>query len=67
MLAARSLQVLVVSFGSLEGAQIWLEQTGCAFNMVLDPEKKVHNLVFNQVNSLELCTFEAKEEDQREY
>lgn len=58
MLAARSLQVLVVSFGSLAGAQIWLEQTGCTFNMVLDPQKKVEILVFNEFNSLELDTFE---------
>lgn len=58
MLAARSLQVLVVSFGCLAGAQIWLEQTGCTFNMVLDPQKKVEILVFNEFNSLELDTFE---------
>uniref|UniRef100_A0A674N9E3 Alkyl hydroperoxide reductase subunit C/ Thiol specific antioxidant domain-containing protein n=1 Tax=Takifugu rubripes TaxID=31033 RepID=A0A674N9E3_TAKRU len=42
VLAARSLRVLVVSFGSLEGAQIWLEQTGCAFDIVLDPQRKIY-------------------------
>lgn len=61
VLAARSLQVLVVSFGSLEGARIWLDQTGCTFNMVLDPQKKVEILVFNQINWLELGTFETTE------
>ncbi|TNM94728.1 hypothetical protein fugu_017487 [Takifugu bimaculatus] len=42
VLAARSLRVLVVSFGSLEGAQIWLEQTGCAFDIVLDPQRTIY-------------------------
>lgn len=54
MLAAGSLRVLVVSFGGLEGTQIWLEQTGCTFDMVLDPQKKVEILVFSQSNSLQL-------------
>ncbi len=40
-LQARSLKVLVVSFGSFEGAQLWLEQTGCTFNVVLDQQRKV--------------------------
>lgn len=43
-LEARSVRVLVVSFGSVEGAQIWLEQTGCSFEMVLDPQRKVGTL-----------------------
>uniref|UniRef100_A0A4W6ES13 Selenoprotein L n=1 Tax=Lates calcarifer TaxID=8187 RepID=A0A4W6ES13_LATCA len=42
VLEARSLQVLVVSFGSFEGAQLWLEQTGCTFDMLLDPQRKVY-------------------------
>ncbi|KAK2889977.1 hypothetical protein Q8A73_018277 [Channa argus] len=41
-LDARSVQVLVVSFGSLEGAQLWLEQTGCSFEMLLDPQRKIY-------------------------
>lgn len=43
-LEARSVQVLVVSFGSVEGAQLWLEQTGCSFEMLLDPQRKVATL-----------------------
>ncbi|KAG7219614.1 hypothetical protein INR49_018952 [Caranx melampygus] len=39
---ARSLRVLVVSFGGLEGAQLWLQQTGCTFDMLLDPQRKVY-------------------------
>ncbi|KAK2856012.1 hypothetical protein Q5P01_004747 [Channa striata] len=41
-LQARSVRVLVVSFGSLEGAQLWLEQTGCSFEMLLDPQRKIY-------------------------
>lgn len=41
-LQARSLKVLVVSFGSFEGAQLWLEQTGCTFDVVLDQQRKVY-------------------------
>lgn len=41
-LQARSLRVLVVSFGGLEGAHLWLEQTGCTFDMLLDPQRKVY-------------------------
>lgn len=41
-LEAQSVQVLVVAFGSFEGAQFWLEQTGCIFNMVLDGQRKVY-------------------------
>ena len=40
-LEARSLRVLVVSFGVSEGARLWLQQTGCNFDMMLDPERKV--------------------------
>lgn len=35
------MRVMVVSFGSVEGAQLWLEQTGCTFEMLLDSQKKV--------------------------
>lgn len=40
-LDAQSVRVLVVSFGSLEGSRFWLEQTGCTFNIVLDPQRTV--------------------------
>lgn len=36
------MRVLVVSFGSVEGAQLWLEQTGCTFNIVLDQQRKIY-------------------------
>uniref|UniRef100_A0A668AAG4 Selenoprotein L n=2 Tax=Myripristis murdjan TaxID=586833 RepID=A0A668AAG4_9TELE len=39
---ARSLRVLVVSFGGVEGARLWLEQTGCTFTMLLDPQRKIY-------------------------
>lgn len=52
-LRARSLRVLVVSIGVLEGAQMWLEQTGCTFEMVLDPQRKVGTCVFTPINQLE--------------
>lgn len=42
LLEARSVRVLVVSFAGMEGAQVWLEQTGCTLNMVLDPQRKVY-------------------------
>uniref|UniRef100_A0A3Q3GFB6 Selenoprotein L n=1 Tax=Kryptolebias marmoratus TaxID=37003 RepID=A0A3Q3GFB6_KRYMA len=32
----------LVSFGGVEGAQLWLEQTGCTFEMLLDPQRKVY-------------------------
>lgn len=41
-LAARSVQVLVVSFGGLEGAGVWLQQTGCSFPLLLDPGRKLY-------------------------
>uniref|UniRef100_A0A3P9I8B4 Selenoprotein L n=1 Tax=Oryzias latipes TaxID=8090 RepID=A0A3P9I8B4_ORYLA len=42
LLQARSVRVLVLSFGSVEGAKLWLEQTGCSFQMLLDPQRKVY-------------------------
>lgn len=42
LLEARSVQVMVVSFGSVEGAQLWLEQTGCTFEMLMDSQRKVY-------------------------
>ncbi|KAM3603361.1 uncharacterized protein V6R79_020740 [Siganus canaliculatus] len=41
-LSARSVKVLVVTFGGQEGANIWLEQTGCTFDMVLDKPRKTY-------------------------
>lgn len=42
VLEAWSVRVLVVAFGGMEGAQVWLEQTGCTFDMLLDPQRKVY-------------------------
>ncbi|KAM7368420.1 hypothetical protein PAMP_014642 [Pampus punctatissimus] len=36
------MRVLVVSFGSVVGARLWLEQTGCTFDMLLDPQRKIY-------------------------
>lgn len=33
---------MVVSFGVVEGADKWLEDTGCKFPMFLDPERKLY-------------------------
>uniref|UniRef100_A0A8C7JZE8 Uncharacterized protein n=2 Tax=Oncorhynchus TaxID=8016 RepID=A0A8C7JZE8_ONCKI len=42
LLDSQSARVLVVSFGCREGAQIWLDQTGCKYDMLLDPERKIY-------------------------
>lgn len=39
---AQSVRVLIISFTVLEGAQIWLEQTGCKFPMLLDQQRKIY-------------------------
>lgn len=36
-----SIEVVVVSFGCLEGASHWLRETGCQYDMLLDPDRKV--------------------------
>ncbi|CAB1342921.1 unnamed protein product [Coregonus sp. 'balchen'] len=41
LLQLESARVLVVSFGCREGAQLWLEQTGCKYDMLLDPQRKM--------------------------
>ncbi|KAI3364491.1 hypothetical protein L3Q82_011272, partial [Scortum barcoo] len=41
-LEARSTRVVVVAFGSVEGARLWLEQTGCTYDMLLDPQRKIY-------------------------
>ncbi|KAF3850178.1 hypothetical protein F7725_019897 [Dissostichus mawsoni] len=40
VLEARSVRVVVVAFGGLQGAQMWREQTGSTFDMLLDPQRK---------------------------
>lgn len=34
--------MLVVSFDCLEAGQFWLQDTGCKYDMLLDPERKVY-------------------------
>ena len=36
------MRVLVVCFGSVKGAEMWLEQTGCTFDMLLDPQRRIY-------------------------
>uniref|UniRef100_A0A3Q2PMY4 Uncharacterized protein n=1 Tax=Fundulus heteroclitus TaxID=8078 RepID=A0A3Q2PMY4_FUNHE len=42
LLEARSVRVVVVSFGRAEGAQLWLQETGCTFEMLLDSQRQVY-------------------------
>lgn len=42
LLEARSVRVLIISFSVLEGAQLWLEQTGCKFPMLLDQQRMIY-------------------------
>lgn len=42
LLEARSVRVLIISFSVLEGAQIWMEQTGCKFPMLLDQQRDIY-------------------------
>ncbi|KAL4649146.1 hypothetical protein GN956_G7075 [Arapaima gigas] len=42
LLDAQSVRILIVSYGSLEGARYWLQDTGCKYDMVLDSERKVY-------------------------
>jgi len=40
---AQSGQVIVVSFGNVEGAKKWLQDTKCEFRMFVDPERRLYN------------------------
>lgn len=42
LLDAHSLQVVVVSFGCVEGASHWLKDTGCSYDMLLDPQRQLY-------------------------
>lgn len=42
LLEARSVRVLIISFSVLEAAQVWLEQTGCRFPMLLDQQRAIY-------------------------
>lgn len=41
-LEARSVKVVVVAFGAPKGARLWLQQTGCSLDLVLDPHRKIY-------------------------
>ncbi len=40
-LDANSVEVVVVSFGCEKGAAHWLQETGCKYDLLLDPDRKV--------------------------
>ncbi|XP_063355847.1 prostamide/prostaglandin F synthase-like isoform X2 [Pelmatolapia mariae] len=42
-LDAHSVQVVVISFGCQEGASHWVQQTGCQYDMLLDPSRKMYS------------------------
>ncbi|KAM4625135.1 uncharacterized protein ACJ7VT_003608 [Polymixia lowei] len=42
-LESHSVRVLIVSFGCQEGALHWLEETGCQYEMLLDPHRKLYS------------------------
>ncbi|XP_035529462.1 uncharacterized protein LOC118336823 [Morone saxatilis] len=41
-LDTHSIEVVVVSFGCQEGASHWLKETGCQYDMLLDPDRKIY-------------------------
>ncbi|KAM9707630.1 peroxiredoxin-like 2C [Menidia menidia] len=41
-LDALSVQVVLVSFGCQEGASHWLQDIGCQYDMLLDPDRKIY-------------------------
>jgi peroxiredoxin len=36
-------QVLIITFGSRQGAQIWLKETCSPFRLLMDPDRKVYH------------------------
>jgi len=36
-------QVVIISFGLMEGAQRWLEDTKVSYKMLLDPERRIYH------------------------
>uniref|UniRef100_A0A669AXC8 Selenoprotein L n=1 Tax=Oreochromis niloticus TaxID=8128 RepID=A0A669AXC8_ORENI len=39
----KNIQVVVISFGCQEGASHWVKQTGCQYDMLLDPSRKIYS------------------------
>lgn len=52
LLEAQSVRVLVVSYGCLEGAAFWLDQTGTEFDMLFDEERTVSTFYLNKKSYL---------------
>ena len=56
-------QVLIITFGSLLGAQAWLEETCPPFQLLMDPERKVYQAyglersIFRSWNLLTILTY----------
>lgn len=42
-LEAVPVKVIVISFGCREGALRWLQETGCPYSMLLDPNRKLYH------------------------
>ncbi|KAJ8396202.1 hypothetical protein AAFF_G00020690 [Aldrovandia affinis] len=72
LLNAQSVRVLVVLFGSQEGAMYWLQDTGCKYDMLLDPQKKIYTAfglgrscakVFRFNNMLEFAEYKVLNRD----
>ncbi|KAL2098850.1 hypothetical protein ACEWY4_005330 [Coilia grayii] len=53
----QSVRVVVVSFGCQEGAQHWLEETGCTYDMLLDPQRNVYAAFGFGVSLLQVLGF----------
>jgi len=43
MFSEAKTKVVVISFGSKEGAETWLKETSCELEMYLDPKRVVYN------------------------
>ncbi|XP_041928533.1 uncharacterized protein LOC121693270 [Alosa sapidissima] len=53
----RSIRVVVVSFGCQEGALDWLKETGCPYDMLLDPQRNVYTAFGFGVSLLQVLRF----------
>ncbi|XP_039993991.1 prostamide/prostaglandin F synthase-like [Xiphias gladius] len=56
-LDAHSVEVVVVSFGCEEGASHWLQETGCRYDMLLDPERKMYTAFGLQASLKKVLNF----------
>lgn len=42
LLQSQDVRVVVVSFGCRDGAAHWIKETGCAYDMLLDPQRQLY-------------------------